>query len=143
MIGGFSDELDSFLFPIANVKKGNLKGQYFPSLRDLSVTGWPKLSCLPDQSQYLTSLESLRMSSFGSLKVLPEWFGKLVSLSQLNLYDCQNLKHMPSREQMPRLTSLEKLEIHNCRLLAKRCKQGGEEYNKISHIPKVELSAAA
>ncbi|KAI3877238.1 hypothetical protein MKX03_016042, partial [Papaver bracteatum] len=71
--------------------------------------------------------------------VLPEWLGNLASLRVLDLYDCENLKYMPSREQMIRLTALQLLKIHCCPLLADRCKPGGEDYNKISHISKVEF----
>ncbi|KAI3940775.1 hypothetical protein MKW98_030094 [Papaver atlanticum] len=131
--------LDTFPFPVANIEEGNLKGHYFQSLNNISIVGWPKVSCLPDQIQYLTSLEHLGISGFESLEVLPEWLGNLDSLSRLDLRYCDNLKNMPSREQLLRLTSLENLGIGKCPLLEDRCQPGGEEYNKISHIPKVEF----
>ncbi|RZC64224.1 hypothetical protein C5167_025960 [Papaver somniferum] len=61
-IGGFSEELDSFPFPAANIdEEGNAVGNYFPSLSLLYIYGWYKLKCLPHQIQYLTSLQTLHM----------------------------------------------------------------------------------
>ncbi|KAI3851378.1 hypothetical protein MKW92_009809 [Papaver armeniacum] len=133
VIGGFSDDLDSFPFP-TNEERLGTKGSYFPSLRSLSMYGWSKLNCLPDQVQYITSLQFLTVCHFQSLVALPEWLGELASLWELRVTDCENLKHMPSTEQMLRLTSLQEIYICDCSLLEDRCKQGGEEFNKIFGI---------
>ncbi|KAI3864898.1 hypothetical protein MKW92_048014, partial [Papaver armeniacum] len=135
-IGSYSDTLDSFPFPIANIEEvgGAVIGNYFPSLCELDITGWSKLKCLPDQIQYITSLQNLRISNFRSLVALPEWLGNLTSLKELEIVKCTSLKYLPSQEQMLRLTSLRKLLLLKCQVLLHRCK-GGEEAYKIS--PKV------
>ncbi|RZC47740.1 hypothetical protein C5167_040683, partial [Papaver somniferum] len=133
VMGGFSKKMDLFPFPTA---EGTLKSLYFPSLRNLEIYGWPKLRCLPDQVQYLTSLQTLWILGFESLIAMPEWLGNLTSLRELKIHWCGNLKYMPYREQMLRLTSLQHLHLVDCHLLVDRCKEGGEEYNKTSHIPK-------
>ncbi|KAI3940749.1 hypothetical protein MKW98_030068, partial [Papaver atlanticum] len=134
VMGGFSKKMDLFPFPTAG--EGALKSLYFPSLRNLEIYGWPKLRCLPDQVQYLTSLQTLWILGFELLIAMPEWLGNLTSLRELKIHWSGNLKYMPSREQMLRLTSLQHLHLVDCHLLVDRCKEGGEEYNKTSHIPK-------
>ncbi|KAI3917467.1 hypothetical protein MKW92_008906, partial [Papaver armeniacum] len=54
--------------------------------------------------QYIKSLETLKISSLHQLEALPEWLGNLVSLRKLTIEFCRNLKHLPSQEQMLRLT---------------------------------------
>ncbi|KAI3866211.1 hypothetical protein MKX03_005173, partial [Papaver bracteatum] len=134
-VGPFSDDLDYFPFPAANINEDTNVGVYFPSLVSLSIQGWYKLNCLPDQMQHISSLQNLIISSFDSLEVLPEWLGNMVSLMLLKLYRCDNLVYLPSNEQMLRLTSLRRLEIEGCPLLAEKCEEGGEEHYKISNIP--------
>ncbi|KAI3877270.1 hypothetical protein MKX03_016074 [Papaver bracteatum] len=134
VMGGFSKGMDLFPFPAA--EDGISKSCYFPSLRNLEIYGWPKLGCLPYQVQHLTSLQSLWILGFESMVAMPEWLGNLTSLRELKIHWSRNLKCMPSREQMQRLTSLQRLHLVDCQLLVDRCKEGGEEYNKTSHIPK-------
>ncbi|KAI3977383.1 hypothetical protein MKX01_000296 [Papaver californicum] len=138
-IGPFSEELDSYPFPAANIEQEASAGNYFPSLCSLHIDGWSKLNCLPDQIQYISSLKDLYILDFPSLEVLPEWLGSLTSLRELRICGCKNLNYMPSLEKMPCLTSLQQLKIRNCSLLAARCKQEGEESNKLFHIPKVDI----
>ncbi|KAI3961025.1 hypothetical protein MKX01_014357, partial [Papaver californicum] len=134
VMGGFSKKMDLFPFPTA--EEGTSKSHYFASLRNLEIYGWPKLRCLPDQVQYLTSLQTLWILGFESLVAMPGWLGNLISLRELKIHWSGNLKYMPSREQMLRLTSLQHLHLVDCHLLVDRCKEGGEEYSKTSHIPK-------
>lgn len=70
-LGPFSEELDYFPFPAANIIEGTIVGVYFPSLVSLSIQGWYKLNSLPDETQYITSLQFLSISSFDCLEVLP------------------------------------------------------------------------
>lgn len=132
-IGAAYEQLNFCPFPDANVKGGT----YFPALCDLLVTGWSNLECLPEQMQYIKSLETLKISSLHQLEALPEWLGNLVSPRKLRIEFCRTLKHLPSQEQMLRLTRLRKLTIDRCDELAKRCEKGGEEAFKIS--PKTQL----
>ncbi|KAI3842904.1 hypothetical protein MKW92_014667 [Papaver armeniacum] len=139
-LGPFSEELSSFPFPAANIIEETVAGNYFPSLYQLHLFGWDELNCLPDQIQHITSLRNLGINYFDSLEVLPEWLGNMVFLKDLFLNTCAVLEYMPSKEQMLRLTSLKKLEIVACPILFDRCKEVEEEYNKISHIPNVNLA---
>lgn len=138
-IGPFSEELDSYPFPAANIEQEASAGDYFPSLCSLQIDGWSKLNCLPDRIQYISSLKDLYILDFPTLEVLPEWLGNLTSLRELRICGCKNLNYMPSLEKMLCLTSLQQLKIRNCSLLAARCKQGGEESNKLFHIPKIVI----
>ncbi|RZC71734.1 hypothetical protein C5167_034910 [Papaver somniferum] len=120
----------------ANIEQEASAGDYFPSLCSLQIDGWSKLNCLPDQIQYISSSKDLCILDFPSLEVLPEWLGNLTSLRELRICGCENLNCMPSLDKMLCLTSLQQLKIRNCSLLEARCKQGGEESNKLFHIPK-------
>ncbi|KAK9081280.1 hypothetical protein Syun_030643 [Stephania yunnanensis] len=143
-IGPFSEELDHFPFldAITGMEMGNL----ISSLRYLLIHGWSRLKSLPEQIQYLSRLESLSIGAFDGMADLPEWFGKLTSLEDLTIAGCKNLMHLPSANEMQKLTSLRKLEIISCPLLKERCKppkkrcglgSGSSEWHKISHISDV------
>ncbi|KAI3872642.1 hypothetical protein MKX03_014986 [Papaver bracteatum] len=115
-IGGFSDDLEYFPFPAAN---GSDSEQYFVSLCELEIRGWPTLrDVLPDQLQLLTSLDDLTIRGFPCLRNLPEWY-------------------LPSEEQMARLTSLQTLTIRGCPL-QERCRPGNKESIKLAdfHLTK-------
>ncbi|KAI3873360.1 hypothetical protein MKX03_003229, partial [Papaver bracteatum] len=138
IIGGFSKDLISFPFPASTRLDGE---QYFISLRELTILGWPTLAVLPTQLQYLTSLHRLKISDFPCLLSLPEWFGELSSLQTLDIENCSKLEYLPSEEQMQRITPLQNLNIRNCPLLLERCRSGNEEWHKIAHIPPVSRSS--
>ncbi|KAI3914287.1 hypothetical protein MKW92_027471 [Papaver armeniacum] len=139
IVGGFSENLTSFPFPAATGSEGE---QYFVSLRELKICGWPTLrAVLPDQLQLVTSLQCLTVSAFPCLLSLPEWFGELASLQILNIENCSMLEFLPSEEQMLRLTSLQILNIRNSPLLLRRCCSGNEEWHKIAHLKQVSRSS--
>ncbi|KAF2296410.1 hypothetical protein GH714_037802 [Hevea brasiliensis] len=106
IIGGFSEELDSFSY---------LKSiQDLPSLKFLviheDVGG--RIKSLPDQLQCftaLTGLDTLNICDFNGMEALPEWLGNLSSLKSLGFWDCKNLKYLPSATAMQRLSKLTKL----------------------------------
>ncbi|KAI3908262.1 hypothetical protein MKX01_027284 [Papaver californicum] len=135
----YEEAPDFFPFPAANVdEEGTVIGDYFPSLWDLSVTGWSTVS-LPDHIQHITSVQTLEICCFDSLVALPEWLGDYASLRELVISECKNLKYLPSKEQMQHLTSLQQLSVFKCQILEDRCKRGGEEFYKISHLPPVRF----
>ncbi|KAI3908186.1 hypothetical protein MKW98_029487 [Papaver atlanticum] len=140
IIGGFSEDLLSFPFPAATGSDGE---QYFISLRELRIRGWPTLrdDVFPDQLQLLTSLEYLSIKHFPCLLSLPEWFGVLSSLQTFEIENCSRLKYLPSEEQMLRLTSLEILNIRGCPLLLERCSCGKEEWHKVACLKQVVRSS--
>ena len=58
-------------------------------------------------------------------------------LQLLRIWDCPALKSLPD---FLRTTPLKELEISSCSILSKRCRrERGEEWPKISHIPKIEI----
>ncbi|KAK9138809.1 hypothetical protein Sjap_009403 [Stephania japonica] len=66
-------------------------------------------------------LRSLTIAHFTNLTKLPEWLGNLASLEKLYIHNCENLIHLPSKEQMQRLTFIKELSIWECPHLKKRC----------------------
>ncbi|XP_042481072.1 putative disease resistance protein RGA3 [Macadamia integrifolia] len=130
-IGGFSSELEFFpdLEPL----------QHLPSLRQLHIEGWSKLTSLPEQLQSLTQLEWLGIYKFNSVAALPEWLGNLSSLRTLLLKECNNLMYLPKEEGGLRcLITLESLSIRDCPFLKERCTRGrGDEWPKIKHIKSI------
>ncbi|KAI3898481.1 hypothetical protein MKW92_006330 [Papaver armeniacum] len=135
IIGGFSEDLESFPFPEATASDGE---RYLATLRDLTIRGWPTLrALLPDQLRLLTSLQYLSIRDFPCLLSLPEWFGELSSLETLDIENCSRLEYLPSEEQMLRLTSLEILNIRYSPLLFERCCCGKEEWHKVARLKQV------
>ncbi|KAI3831950.1 hypothetical protein MKW92_047239, partial [Papaver armeniacum] len=138
-IGPFTEEPDFFPFPGANVdEQGTVTGDYFPSLRELSITGWSTVS-LPDHIQHITSLQTLEICCFDFLVALPEWLGDYACLRELVISECKSLKYLPSEEQMQRLASLKQLSVFKSPIMKDRCINGGEEFYKISHLPPVRF----
>ncbi|KAI3858013.1 hypothetical protein MKX03_037243 [Papaver bracteatum] len=141
IIGGFSEDLTSFPFPAATRLEGT-SSQYFVSLRELTLCGWPTLiDSLPEQLQLLTSLHRLNIRDFSSLLSLPEWFGELSSLRIFDIENCRKLEYLPSEEQMLRLTSLQIFSIRCSPLLLERCCFPNEEWHKIAHLKQVSRSS--
>ncbi|KAI8560892.1 hypothetical protein RHMOL_Rhmol04G0291400 [Rhododendron molle] len=139
-IGSFSEELDYFPWPEVEMANAQNPQHYpFMFLESLKLRGWPKLKCLPDELRHLSSLRTLQIFGFHGLEALPEWLGNFSSLESLKLWFCSNLTRLPSLENFQLLKNLQYLEIHWCPLLMKRCKEGGEEWHKIAHIPRLSI----
>ncbi|CAA2995486.1 disease resistance RGA3 [Olea europaea subsp. europaea] len=118
-IAGFSKSIDfdSFQAAVDGIQR-------FKSLMYLTLYGLDHWDSLPYQVQHLTSLRRLTLHDFG-IEALPSWIGGMSSLSELQLFNCQKLRHMPSREEMQRLTQLSKLRVQGCPLLAEWCREKG------------------
>ncbi|KAK9137894.1 hypothetical protein Sjap_008488 [Stephania japonica] len=127
VIGGFSEELDHL--PFLPIQDSN--SPWCSSLKALEIRGWDKITSLPDHLQHLTALRELEIIQFDSLVALPEWLGNLSSLHSLTILRCRGLMHLPSKQQLQRLTLLDSVSIWNCPLLLDRLKPDGEERPKI------------
>ncbi|GAU34986.1 hypothetical protein TSUD_103080 [Trifolium subterraneum] len=109
------------------------------SLRKLRITGSDKNETLANGLVGIPSLQNLYLSSFPSLVTLPDWFGTMTSLQTLEIRQCRRLTSLPDSFQG--LINLHELHIYDCPMLMNRCKQGtGEDWDKIAHVPKVELT---
>ncbi|XP_010918020.1 putative disease resistance protein RGA3 [Elaeis guineensis] len=134
--------------------------QYLTSLEDLQISKCDELNCLPEGVMYVSALRTLslvdnrnlrslewgrrdpRFTALCSLVIdgspaltaLPEWVGGLTSLQFLSLGYCDNLAMLPD------LPALQKLQITNCPLLARRYSLvTGEDRPKIAHVPNVRI----
>ncbi|AES98639.1 putative P-loop containing nucleoside triphosphate hydrolase, leucine-rich repeat domain, L [Medicago truncatula] len=108
------------------------------SLQSLRIYNFPKLKELPNET-FNPALTLLCICYCNELESLPEqnWEG-LQSLRTLHIYSCEGLRCLP--EGIRHLTSLELLTIIGCRTLKERCKKRtGEDWDKISHIPKIQF----
>uniref|UniRef100_A0A803R2N7 Uncharacterized protein n=2 Tax=Cannabis sativa TaxID=3483 RepID=A0A803R2N7_CANSA len=107
------------------------------SLQHLSITS-QRLPVLPEGLQHLSSLEYLKISYISELASLPDWLGNLTTLKELIIRHCPDLECIPM--SMQRLTNLKTFSIQWCPKLGQRCKKEvGEDWHKISHIPRVDI----
>ncbi|KAK9138479.1 hypothetical protein Sjap_009073 [Stephania japonica] len=142
LLGPFSEELNDFPLTISanDDDASSLQSNnplILPCLRELRIHGWDALESLPHHLQRFTTLKFLQIRDFSKLTELPEWLGNLTSLEELSIKEFKNLSHLPSKEQMQRLTLLQKLVIDHCPGLKESCSEDGEEWPKISHIPDI------
>lgn len=107
------------------------------SLQHLDISVLPKVVRLPYGLQELKALQVLSISCDNLVK-LPEWIGNLTSLQKLRIAGCHSLGSLP--DTFCSLTTLKELEITFCDILSERCrKEGGTEWSKIAHIPKIDI----
>ncbi|KAJ4962940.1 hypothetical protein NE237_022879 [Protea cynaroides] len=110
--------------------------QHLTSLRVLSICSLPQLMSLPQNLKHTTLLQYLLILDCDGLTTLaPEWIHNLTSLRTLQISYCRNLTFLP--DGIRQLTALQTLTIEACPILETRCRDGGEDWPKIAHIPNV------
>ncbi|KAI8562427.1 hypothetical protein RHMOL_Rhmol03G0036800 [Rhododendron molle] len=104
------------------------------SLKDLrGLVSLPK--GLQDSAAALTHLDILECLNFTSPSesVLPN----LLSLQSLTIGECHKVESLP--EGMQRLTKLLNLTIYSYNLNTSSYREGGEDWPKIAHIPRIQI----
>jgi len=99
--------------------------------------------CFSRNSRILRGLEdipSIQNLTLAHFHYLPESLRAMTSLQRLEFISCANVKSLPNSFQ--NLRNLHTLLIVGCPMLEKRCKKGtGEDWQKIAHVPELELTA--
>ncbi|XP_058107016.1 disease resistance protein RGA2-like isoform X2 [Magnolia sinica] len=136
-------------------------GEVMLSLLELEIRNCPKLKELPSNLPPRLQKLSLRIGndglpSGGPLPILPNlhhlevvgsdeltsfpcgWLGQLKALQTLKINNCSNLRSLPA-EELKHLTMLQQLTIWWCPLLKARYRVGGEDRDKIAHIPNISI----
>lgn len=107
-------------------------------LRSLKIWNFQGLIALPEGLQHVQTLQRLSIGGCPSLEALPEWLGRLSSLQHLEIWGIDKVSLLPAG--IRQLTMLESLSIYRCPQLERRCRKGnGEDWNLISHIPRVVI----
>ncbi|RHN40166.1 putative leucine-rich repeat domain, L domain-containing protein [Medicago truncatula] len=108
------------------------------SLHRLKVSG--QNANILDGIEGNLSVKNLSLTNFPSLTSLPDWLGAMTTLQRLKISGFPKLRSLPDSFQQ--LRNLQRLSIVSCSMLEKRCKRGiGEDWDKIAHIPEVELES--
>ncbi|XP_042477687.1 putative disease resistance protein RGA4 [Macadamia integrifolia] len=113
--------------------------RHLTSLQKIDIINLPKLMTLAESLRHTTTLQHLRITGCVGLTVLPELIENLTSLRTIEIWYCPNLTFLP--DALRQLTMLQTLIIEGCPVLETRCREGREDWQKISHIPKVIISS--
>ncbi|KAM3206274.1 hypothetical protein ACQJBY_061759 [Aegilops geniculata] len=109
------------------------KGTLPLSLEKLDISYCKSLAKLPSNLGNLAKLRSLNVSGCSSLKALPDGMHGLTSLGELKITE-SDMKEFP-HGLLERLPALERLSIHFCPELARRCRKGGEYFHLVCSVP--------
>ncbi|KAK7367063.1 hypothetical protein VNO80_09070 [Phaseolus coccineus] len=141
-----------------NLKSLSKGVRYLTCLESLSIWYCPELVTLPSNMSQLTALRTVTIEGCSTLPYglqcvpslrtlhittcrstsLPDWLGDMTSLQKLEIWNCRELRSLPSSIQ--RLTNLSSLITRGCPYLEKRCRtETGEDWQYINHIPEIKL----
>ncbi|XP_019055598.1 PREDICTED: disease resistance protein RGA2-like isoform X2 [Nelumbo nucifera] len=124
-----------------------------PRLLCLSLENCPKLKVLPHRIFPTVALEALTISDCPQLTWTPSSLcflrnlhslnliydaGNFTALRKLHLNTCEFIDSIP--DELQHLTTLKRLEISYRPLLKERCIKQGADWNKICHIPHIEIN---
>ena len=136
--GGLPSNLKVMTLSCSRLLVGSLKGAFRdnPSLRRLSIEK-VDTKCFPDEGLLPLSLTELIIRDCPNLEKLDyKGLYQLSSLQSLRLENCPNLRCLPE-EGLPK--SISHLLISDCPLLKQRCRKGGEDRKKITHIQHLSI----
>lgn len=105
-------------------------------LEHLEICSCPQLVSLKDEVLPTTNLKSFRLVSCLNLTELPEEMQNLLALQFLELWNCPQLVSLPECK-MP--VTLQLFWVRNCPSLKERCRDRGEDWSKICHIPSIRI----
>ncbi|XP_043721073.1 putative disease resistance protein RGA3 [Telopea speciosissima] len=115
--------------------------RHLTSLQEIYIFDLPMLTSLPESLKYATMLQRLQISGCWGLNALPEWIQNLTSLRNISIWLCPNLTFLP--DGLQQMTALQNLVIEDCNtILETRCREGGEDWHKIVHIPNVIVKSS-
>ncbi|KAL2349365.1 hypothetical protein Fmac_003365 [Flemingia macrophylla] len=109
----------------------------FQYLKDLKIDGCKEVDGLHEALQHMTALKSLYLHNLPNLDSLPDCFENLPLLCNFEINNRPKLTCLPVSLS---LSTLKNFTIWGCPELEKRCqKETGEDWQKITHVPNVEV----
>ncbi|XP_034712124.1 putative disease resistance protein RGA3 [Vitis riparia] len=126
--------------------------KFLNALEHLVIYGCEKLEFMDGEAKEQEDIESfgslqiLQFQDLPRLEALPRWLlhgPTSNTLHHLMISSCSNLKALPT-DGMQKLTSLKKLEIHDCPELINRCRpKTGDDWHKIAHVSEIYFDGQA
>jgi hypothetical protein len=108
------------------------------SLEEMGIV-CTSLVALPSNLGNLASIRRRYVSDCHELKALPDGMeGGLTSLEELEISGCPGIEEFP-QGLLQRLPSLRFLRIWDSPELQRRCREGGEYFDLVSSIPKIDI----
>ncbi|WVZ04298.1 hypothetical protein V8G54_025104 [Vigna mungo] len=134
--GGLPSNLKEMTLSNCSRLVGSLKGTFGdnPSLKTLHIENLDA-ECFSDEGLLPLSLTELAIRNFLKLQKLEyRVLNQLSSLKSLILSNCPKLQRLPE-EGLPK--SISDLSINLCFSLENSCREGGEDWEKVAHIPRL------
>lgn len=110
------------------------------TVQTLSIVECPRLETLPSSFQFLSNLRYLELACCISLTSLPEGMHNLTALKTLYFFECPGITALPEGLQQ-RLHGLQIFTVEDCPALARRCRRGGDYWEKVEDIPDLRVTS--